>query len=280
MYVLEVANESGYKLRLTQNESNYQVIKVDGLLPPKADIVTTKIASVDGERFKSSKIEARNVVITIVLNGDIEKNRIALYEVFDNGKPCTIYYQNGSRNVFCMGYCEEIEADLFEEKQTIQISILCPEPFWKDTKNVETNISFTSGNFTFPFAIDAKGIEFSSFVANRETKVINIGEVTSGMIITVKAVGGTVENPVIYNVKTNEFFKVNVTLADTEELVINTNIGHRSIMKQGQNVFNLMERESTWLQLNRGVNTFTYNADSGVNLLEVKMTFNPMYKGV
>lgn len=280
MYVLEVANESGYKLKLTQNESNYQVIKVDGLLPPKADIVTTKIASVHGVRFKSSKIEERNVVITIVLKGDIEKNRIALYEIFDNGKPCTIYYQNGSRSVFCMGYCEDVDGDPFEERQSVQVSILCPEPFWKDVRDIETNISFASGSFQFPFSIDSKGIEFSSFVANRETKVVNIGEVDSGMLISLKAVGGTVKNPVIYNVKTNEFFKVNVTLADTEELVINTNIGHRSIMKQGQNVFNLMERESTWLQLNRGVNTFTYNADSGVNLLEVKMTFNPMYKGV
>lgn len=280
MYVLEVANESGYRLKLTQNESNYQVIKVDGLLPPKADIVTTKIASVDGERFKSSKIEARNVVVTIVLKGDIEKNRIALYEVFDNGKPCTIYYKNGSRNVFCLGYCEEIEADLFELNQTVQIPIFCPEPFWKDVNDVESNISFTAGNFTFPFAIDSKGIEFSSFVMNREAKVINIGDVISGMVITVKAVGGTVKNPVIYNVKTNEFFKVNVTLADTEELVINTNIGHRDILKQGQDVFSSMVKESSWLQLNRGVNVFTYNADSGVELLEIKMTFNPMYKGV
>lgn len=280
MYCLEVANESGHKLRLTQNEANYQISKVDGLMPPKADIVTTTIASVDGGRYKSSKIDMRNVVITIRVKGNIEKNRIALYDVFDNGKPCTIYYKNGTRNVFCLGYCEDINGDLFVINQTIQVSILCPEPFWRDVNEVKTDISFSTGLFEFPFSIDSNGIEFSSYIANRETKVINIGDVTSGMIITLKAINGTVVNPVIYNVVTRQFFKVKVPINDSEELTINTHRGHRSIFKLEEDVFSLMETGSTWLQLNRGANTFTYSADSGVEFLEVKINFNPMYKGV
>lgn len=280
MYCLEVANESGYKLKLTQNENKYQIVKIDGLMPPKADIVTTTIASVDGARYKSSKIEMRNVVITIRVKGDIEKNRICLYDVFDNGKPCTIYFKNGSRNVFCVGYCEDVNSDLFTVNQTIQISILCPEPFWRDVNEVKTDISFMAGKFEFPFSIDSNGIEFSSYITNRETKVINIGDVTSGMTLTLKAVGGSVVNPVIYNVQSSQFFKVNVTLTDSETLTINTNIGHRSLFKQDEDIFSLMETGSTWLQLNRGVNTFTYNADSGEEFLEVKINFNPMYKGV
>lgn len=280
MFFLEVEGKTGYRIKLTQNEGNFQISKIDGILPPKADIVTTTIAGVDGGRYKSSKIDMRNIVIHITVKGDVEKNRILLYEVFDNGELCTIYFQNGTRNVFCIGYCEDVNGDLFSINQTIQVSILCPDPFWKELSESVFDLSFQKGNFTFPFSIDSKGIEFSAYVANRETKVVNIGDVTSGLIITMNAVGGTVANPAIYNVQTGEAFKVNTTLSNGNELVINTNVGSRGAWKNGSSVFKNIADGASWLKVNRGGNTFTYNADSGVEFLTVKVSFNPKYKGV
>lgn len=280
MFQLEAEGKSGYKIRLTQNENNYQILNTEGLLPPKAEIVTTTISGVDGGRFKSSKIDMRNIVIHIKVKGNIEKNRILLYDVFDNGEPCTIYFKNGSRNVFCIGYCEDVNGDLFSINQTIQVSILCPDPFWMELSESVFDISFHKGNFTFPFSIDSKGIEFSNYVANRESKVVNIGDVTSGLIITMNAIGGAVTNPAIYNVQTGEAFKVNTTLSDGNELVINTNVGSRGAWKNGSSVFKNIADGASWLKVNRGGNTFTYNADSGVEFLTVKVSFNPKYKGV
>ena len=98
MFSLEVENKQGTKLKLTQNESNYQVTKIEGLTPPKAKIVTTTVANMDGEKFKSSKLEARNLVLTIKLNGDVEANRLALYDFFENGQYCKIYYSNKNKH--------------------------------------------------------------------------------------------------------------------------------------------------------------------------------------
>lgn len=280
MYQLEVEGKSGHRIRLTQNESNYQISKIDGLLPPKADVVTTSISGVDGGRFKSSRIEMRNIVIHIAVKGAVEKNRIALYEVFDNGEPCIIYFQNGTRNVFCQGYCEDVNGDLFSINQTIQVSILCPDPFLKDISESVFDFSFEKARFTFPFSIDSNGIAFSVYEEKRETNIVNIGDVTSGIVVTMHAVDGSVVNPAVYNVSTGEFFKVNTTLSNGNELVINTNVGSRGAWKNGSSIFKDIADGSSWLKVIRGGSTFTYNADSGVNFLNVKISFNPKYKGV
>lgn len=284
MYVLEVENEVGERLRLTQNESRYQVLKVDGLLPPKANIVTSSIATMDGERYKSSRLEMRNIVIQVKICGQVEKNRIALYHFFDSGRPLKIYYRNGTRNVYCHGYCEEPDGDLFENGQTLQVSIVCPEPYWRDVATNEYELSFTSGQFEFPFSIDSTGIEFSSYTANNELSIVNIGDVRTGMKISLFAKEGTVSRPAIYNVNTRERFELNTSLNDSEEIRIDTNRGNRKIVKivdgVEYDIFTTLEFGSSWLQLNRALNVFTFGADSGDEFLTVRFGYEIKYKGV
>lgn len=284
MYVLEVENEVGERLRLTQNESRYQVLKVDGLMPPKADIVTTSIASMDGERYKSSRLEMRNIVIQLKICGQVEKNRIALYHFFDSGRPLKIYYRNGTRNVYCHGYCEEPDGNLFEMSQKVQVSIVCPDPYWRDVATNEYDMSFNSGAFEFPFSIGSEGMEFSVYTANREVSVLNIGDAPTGMLIKLVAREGAVGRPVIYNVNTNERLRINTSLDNSDELIIDTNKGSRSIIKVSNghelDAFTSLDFGSSWLQLGKGLNVFTYSAGSGEEFLEVKITFTVKYKGV
>lgn len=80
MYVLRVQNTRGEMLTLTQNEPRYQIVEIDGLNPPKANINSSTVAGMDGTQFISSKLEDRNIVITIKINGDVESNRQYLYK--------------------------------------------------------------------------------------------------------------------------------------------------------------------------------------------------------
>ena len=76
MFTLEIENTKGTRLELTDNENNFQVTNIEGLNPPNANINTSNYANSDGSSFNSSKIENRQIVITIALNGDIERNII------------------------------------------------------------------------------------------------------------------------------------------------------------------------------------------------------------
>ena len=204
MFTLEVENEYGIKLKLSQNESNFQILKIDGLSPPKANIYTNVVANMHGELYKHSKIQMRNIVIQIKLKGNIEKNRIGLYDFFSPSKWCKLHYKNKTRTVFIDGYVENVEDDLFSSSQVMQISILCPEPFFKEENEIIIDISKQYAAFEFPFEIDSSGIEFSTIDTDRSTIVVNYGDVESGMIIELSTVQGTINNPVIYNYQTAE----------------------------------------------------------------------------
>jgi len=284
MYILKVENRNGAVLRLSQNESKYQILKIDGLTPPDADITSSTLANMHGEKFKSSKIGVRNVVINLRLQGNVEENRIALYDFFDNGEEVKIYYQNGMRNVFIDGYCEKVDSDFFSKDEEMQISIVCLSPFWKNINTTRIDISQVFDNFEFPFAIEKEGISFSDYFENREVNIINSGEVETGVKITLTTSTNNIVNPVIYNVHTREFLKLNTNIDIGDKIIINTNKGEKSITKISNgipvNEINSLGNDSTWLQLSKGSNLFTYQSEENQNSLRVVFEFNNLYKGV
>lgn len=284
MFTLTVENPNGERIRLTQDEGNYQVIRVDGLNPPKANVNTTQIAGMDGGRFKSSYVNMRNVVLQIAINGEVEKNRLRLYSFFGTGKWCKIYYKNDSRNVYCEGYCENIDGSLFEIKEQLQISILCPDPYFKSISEIASDISKEFANFEFPFAIEENGIEFSVIDEHREADVYNPGEITCGAIIRMTAETDGIINPIIRNADTGEFLGVEVTLNQGDVLEINTNKGQKSVKKYvnsvPQNAINGLMKNSTWFQLAPGISHFFYEADSNEMYLKIEFLHNILYEGV
>lgn len=284
MFTLEVENEYGIKLKLSQNESNFQILKIDGLSPPKANIYTNVVANMHGELYKHSKIQMRNIVIQIKLKGNIEKNRIGLYDFFSPSKWCRLHYKNKTRTVFIDGYVENVEDDLFSSSQVMQISILCPEPFFKEENEIIIDISKQYAAFEFPFEIDSSGIEFSTIDTDRSTIVVNYGDVESGMIIELSTVQGTINNPVIYNYQTAEQLRINDSINEGEKIIINTNKGKKSLTKivdgVERNIINKFDIKTTWLQLRRGANYFTYSADNQSENLKVEIKQNTLYLGV
>lgn len=282
MFTLKVENESSQVLTLTQNEDKYQVVKVDGVNPPEAEIYTNAVANMDGAKFKSSKLQMRNIVITVKVNGDVEENRLHLYEYFGTGKWCKLYYANGSRSVFIEGYCETIECDLFEMKQEAQISIVCPDPYFKALRELFVDISKVFAAFEFPFAIDAEGVEFSKLDRSREVNILNNGEAPCGFEITLKA-EQTIVNPVVYNVLTGDYLKLNITMQAGNIIKISTIKGTKKIIlingATTTNIINKLEYGSTWFELKVGLNKFTYSA-TNEEFLKVEFKTNLLYEGV
>lgn len=284
MFELQLENKNGLNLKLTQNESKYQVVSIDGFQPPSATINTSEVTNMDGAKYKSSFLNVRNIVLLVQLKGNVEENRLRLYEIASTNEYCKIYYKNNSRNIYCEGYVETIENDLFSNSQTVQVSILCPNPYLFELNQIYVDISKTFDNFEFPFAIEKNGVEFSTVLEEREVPVYNVGEVATGLEITLTVDGGTVLNPVIYNVITGEFLKLNTQINKGEVITINTNTSKKSIKKyvdgKEQNIINTLARGSTWHKLKVGTNVFTYGAEIGEIGLHVSFDYNNLYKGV
>lgn len=137
--------------------------------------------------------------------------------------------------------------------------------------------------FEFPFKIPKVGVEVSSVSTNQRRKIINTGDVETGVLIKLFATG-TVENPVIYDVLNRTQLKLNFTMLPSDSIVINTNVGEKSIelIRDGvtTNAMGYMAQDSTWFILEAGDNIFTYDADSGNSSLQLTFTTSILYSGV
>lgn len=286
MFSLSVENSRNETLKLTQDESNYQVIKVDGLNPPKATINTSKIAGVDGTRFNSVHLGERNLVLTIKINGDVEQNRVRLYQFFNTKNNCKIYYKNTSHDVFIEGYVETNEVDMFSDSEIMQVSIICPSPYFKQVGVIVDDISKILNNFCFPFAIDVdKPIEFSIIDNSRITNVRNDSESDTGVVVTIEMLGH-VDKIRIVNIETGEQFTLIHNLIANDIVTINMNKGSKSIAlnRKGinSNIFTSMVKGSNFFTLRAGNNFYSYLADDGVHdeLVHISFEHFNTYRGV
>lgn len=282
MYTLIVENKYGAQLQLTDNPI-YDIISVIGLTPASATINTDVVASSDGTVFNSSRVNNRNIVITLAYRGPVEGSRIALYQFFRSKQYVKLYYSNEHRNVYIEGYVETFEGDLFELGQRAQISIICPNPFFKNIEENSTPFMAVEDMLEFPVEFPEAGIPFSSIQTYYEETIINGGDVESGVIIKITA-DGTVENPTFYNLTTGESFATNVTMQIGDVIEINTNSGQKGITLTRnavvQNIINKVERGSDWFNLITGDNVFAYIADEGIEYMEVVFYTTSLFEGV
>lgn len=282
MFTLKIENRFGDVLELTHNK-NYVVTKIDGLDPPKAKINLSDIAGMNGSLFNSAKAETRNIVLTVLPQNPVERNRLALYKYAQVAQWCKIYYSNGSVDVQIEGYVETVEGSIFSRSQSFQISILCPQPYFEGLHEIYNDISSLISNFEFPFAIESSGIEFSYINHDVLSTVTNVGDVETGLSIYITA-RGEVVNPVIYDATSGGSIGLNITLQDRDQVIINTNSGSRSVkLIRGVTETNIIDKVTpnpTWFILNPGENIFSYDADSGVDLMSIVFRHRTKYGGV
>lgn len=168
--------------------------------------------------------------------------------------------------------------------QKFLIQLLTPSPFWMDEFVLKEEVALWVGDFEFTLEISNEGIEMGHRVSNLICNVINNGDIECGMKIQFKALA-TVDNPSLFNVNTREYIKINRTLEAGDLLEITTEFANKRIelVKSNYeriNVFNWIDLDSEFLQLEVGDNLFRYDADVGIDNLEMSIYYNPLYLGV
>ena len=283
MFTLTAERPDGQRLTLTEYRSAYTVTYT-GLGPVAADVNTTGLGMVDGEKYNSARVGRRNVVLTVTISGNVEQNRIRLYQFFSPKMHVKLHYKNGAREVYTEGVVEAFECDQFTAMQRAQISIICPQPYLIGAEEIVKDISGVLALFEFPFSIDAAGQEFSRLSAEEYAILENGGDVETGFTIQVFA-RAAVTGPVIYNAITNEAMRITGTLEEGHTLTINTSPGSKKITitsPTGQ-VTNALYRKQaggTWLQLQPGQNYISYAAQSGAEAMLVTLRHNNLFVGV
>ena len=286
MYEASIENASGNVYILTGDEPVYQVVDIRGLNPPSAQLNTTNIVGLDGALYNSARLNTRELVLTIKINGDVEKNRLNLYRYFVTKEWCRFSYKNESLDVFIEGYVENVECDLFTNAETAQISILCPDPYFKSQEEFSVDASSVSELFTFPFTIEIDDpVVISELEVSRVTNVYNDTATESGVYIDIE-VDANVSDIQIRNTETGEQIELQYAFHTGDRIQINTYKGQKKVLltRAGAttNIFPAVQIGSVFFQLHPGDNLFAYQVDDGAQNQSVFIVFRhrSLYRGV
>ena len=168
------------------------------------------------------------------------------------------------------------------------IEIECFDPtFYKDSTVV--HLAYVSPMFHFPLILtENKSDEYVVFgeVHKRQSALIeNKGSIDVGCKIIIKAVGGSVINPKVYNVNTGEYVEfTGITLSDGETLTITTETGNENAIRHSltrdtnESVIGFMKPGSDFFKVLRGSYYYAYSAnEASMNNIDVTIEFTERF---
>lgn len=286
-------NERGESIELsTESVYHCNVSKdVDGIAGVTNVVYSTNSMGQHGDTFVGQRIEARDIDILGHINTRDKQQayelRRRLLKIFNPELGGTLAYQYGGfkRVIGCRIHGEpkiERKSVLIE----FNIPLDCLNPFWSEEDEQREDIASWVAAWHFPCVIEKENKKSMIFGYRAESVIVdcfNEGDVSTGMRVRFTALG-TVVNPIILNVDTEEFIKLNVTMLAGDVIEVNTKYGNKgaTLTRNGEKTdyFRYVDVDSTFMQLAIGDNNFRYDADSGVNSMEVSIFYNKEYLGV
>lgn len=283
-------NERGQSITLS-NSRPFLLETIQNTGGIGTDIITTKSPEQDGVSWESTTLKERIIPVTGAIISpipeDMDKKRFELCSVFNPKLRGKLSYTNniGTHTIDC----NIQDGVTFQSKvgrmQKFLVQFLCPNPFWQDLKEEKEEIALWVGDFMFPLIIPQDtGIRMGHRQSSLIVNIFNKGDVECGMKIEFKALA-TVKNPSLFNINTREFIRINRDLKAGDRLEVNTSFGNKRVelvRNNGtrENVFYYVDLESEFLQLEVGDNLFRYDAEQGIDNLEVSIYHRPLYLGV
>lgn len=286
-------------------ESGLAITNIEGLGPPEASINLTEYAMRDGSFFNSSRVNTRNLVIYITFLGDsIEDLRRKCYELFPIKQLIRIRVETDKRIAYTDGYVERNDPTIFSKQESVQISILCPDPLWYGSLMLH-NVDFmeTDPLFHFPFSNpkNEKTLVMGSQVWVPEKTISYAGDSGAGILFTLKFKGPVGDFIFLENKTSGQKMTIDVTklrqkapknfedLGDRDDIVINTISGKKSIVlkyvrenrQYTRNILDCLAQDSDWLYFVKGDNTISISVSGNqYNLYRAYVQYTEQYWGI
>lgn len=277
---------SGNKTLEVGKGKPFRLLNIDGIESGEIVLNTTDNVLSDGTRVRNRRIAFRPIMVECEYTGRNKEEQRRFVAGFFN------VHKGGTLQIDYMGVKREIPYEVEGYRSKLEniytpyrflIHLYCPNPFWLDIVETKEEVAIWRPAFEFPLEIVEEGIEMGYREPNLIVNIFNKGDVACGMRIQFKALA-TVVNPSLFNVNTREYFKINKTMQAGEIITVTTHFQNKKVelSKNGvtSNAFNWIDLDSTFLQLEPGDNLFRYDADDGLDNLEVDIYYTPQYLGV
>lgn len=297
---MTVVNFKGEECRMVLSQpqdSGFVITNIDGIGGGNANINTSEMATGDGSWFNSSRMIERDISISITYwrFPSVEYNRHKLYQYFPVKRAVTLIFETDERMVSIDGYTESVDSDIFSETEGVQISIVCPNPYFYEPDTSSTVFLGANPQFEFPFSNESLTenlIIFGDIRLHSRTDLDYHGDADSGIVITIHALGDA-KNITLYNPGTNETMVIDTDRVQSitggkftagDDIIVSTMIGEKSLLllRAGvyYNIVGAIPKDADWFQLTPGSNVFAFSAEEGEDQLMVTFSFRNNYGGV
>lgn len=283
MYTAILQNKYGQLVELT-HDPRWTVKSIEGLDPPDAVLNMTRDTGSDGSVFNSAYADNRQIIITLAINGPAEDNRITLYRYVKSKQLIRFYYRDGLRDVWIDGYVKSMHIGLFEQKQIAQITLICPDPYFKAVEPSEYELLSRTSGFEFPFSIETGDpIPFSEIVDVIDTDVINPGDVETGVVIRFVARGYVIRPAILFG--DDQYFRINFSMLEGSEIRISTIRKQKSVTLINPdgtttNLIGMIDPGSTWPVFDPADNYISLDASGNKDKLDAYVELTALYEGV
>ena len=242
---------------------------VTGIAGIDNTIYKTNSMGQHGDTYISQRYEARDITIVGHINSR-DKDRVLelrrkVEKILNAELDAKLIYTY--KDFVRVIDCKVDGRPLFKSSKVFMqysIPITCCNPFWREEAEAKKDIAAWVSSWEFDFEIPEEGIELGYREPSVIVNVYNEGDVKSGMRVEFRAVG-TVVNPVLLNVDTQEYLKlIDTTMVAGDIITINTEYGSKgaTLTRDGEVIdyFRHIDVDSTFMQLAIGDNVFRYDA--------------------
>jgi len=287
--VLTYTNSLGESL-VFSHASMYCSQTVEGISDVRNTIYSINSMGQDGDTFVANRLESRDIDISgFIRERDPVKLRAyrrKLARILNPQLPATLTYTFGSFTRVIS--CRSVNAPVITRPvgsiyASFAVQLVCLNPFWREVAEKRDDIAAWLGALEFPVEILDGGMQLGFRQPSLIVNVYNGGDVRTGIRIEFQALGDVVR-PVITQVNTLAFIRLNITLQDGNVLTLSTGYGDKwaKLYRDGvtTDALRYVDVDSTFLQLAPGDNLIRYDAEEGLSNLEVSIFHNNLYLGV
>ena len=243
--------------------------------------ITLEQLSSDGAYTKNARFLPRYIYLVIKskdrTDALIDARYIQSTDYFDNTQDCilTVYSHGIERDIPCRLESRENLSKKWHESPHFRLILVAEAP-WMRSAEITNTFSSSLGLMFFPLTFTSIGMTTGVATSGNSVTFDYNGQVETGFTLTFTATGAVV-NPKITN-QNGDYVRVLKTMASGDIVTVSTVFRQKGIRCAG--VACKYDRLSTFFSLEKGENTLTVSADSGLTNLSKSIVYRELYRGI
>lgn len=240
------------------------------------DVGTSQGFSQVGETVESMTVGGRTITVHGAIFGNVQSRKKIMRKVFAPFVWGKLIFEGKYYIRVCVKDTPTFSP--IKDDGRFTMLLYAPFPFFYSVDDAYYNIGEISPMFSFPVNY-ATPHKFGERGTEKYTNVYNNGDIAVPFNVYMETFGTSV-NPLIVNLDTQEYLKLNGTLTVGDVANIyrdNNNILRAELTAGGEvtDILSWIDDGSTLFQLNPGDNIIAFDDDGGGSSLTVKFTFSP-----